>query len=70
MVAVRFAAQSQNGEGLVLMCKKAGLWTNRLFDVARRAEYGEAAGKSPNVKVLVEGPYGARPLDFSAPCWR
>ena len=50
--------QSQNGDGLVLMCKKAGMWTNRLFDVARKAEYGEAAGVSRGVKVLVEGPYG------------
>ena len=58
MPSFPFALQSPNGEGLVLMCKKAGMWTSKLFDTARRAEYGEANGLTRDVKVLVEGPYG------------
>ncbi|KAI0794897.1 hypothetical protein C8Q75DRAFT_803744 [Abortiporus biennis] len=46
-------------EGLVLMCKKVGTWTTRLYDLSRKVEYGEAGtGISQDVKVLVEGPYG------------
>ncbi|KAH9855485.1 iron reductase [Lenzites betulinus] len=51
-------SRSQSGEGLVLMCKKAGDWTNRLFELAQRADYGEANGIGSNVQVVVEGPYG------------
>ncbi|PSR76381.1 hypothetical protein PHLCEN_2v8477 [Hermanssonia centrifuga] len=51
-------SKSHNGEGLILMCKKTGMWTSRLYDLARRAEYSEANGYSQEVKVLVEGPYG------------
>ncbi|TFK81375.1 incomplete iron reductase [Polyporus arcularius HHB13444] len=47
-----------SGEGLVLMVKKAGDWTTKLYDVAQRADYGEANGLGGNVRVLVEGPYG------------
>ncbi|KAI0794895.1 incomplete iron reductase [Abortiporus biennis] len=47
-----------SGEGLVLLCKKTGNWTNKLYDLAKRAEYSEAGGYMPNVKILVEGPYG------------
>lgn len=34
------------------------MWTSRLYDLARRAEYSETNGYSQEVKVLVEGPYG------------
>lgn len=51
-------AKSETDEGLVLMVKKAGNWTNRLFELAKRAEYSEAQGADKNVKVLIEGPYG------------
>ena len=47
-----------SGEGLVLMVKKAGDWTNKLYNVAQRADYGEANGLGGNVRVIVEGPYG------------
>ncbi|KAF8628831.1 hypothetical protein AX17_005892 [Amanita inopinata Kibby_2008] len=50
-------------EGLVLICKKAGGWTGRLFDMAKKGGYiesGMAAGGvdiGRSVKVLIEGPY-------------
>lgn len=47
-----------SGEGLVLMVKKAGDWTNKLFELARRADYGEANGLGGTVQVIIEGPYG------------
>lgn len=41
------------------MCKKAGGWTNKLFNLAKRVEYAEEGGQVvPAVKVLIEGPYG------------
>lgn len=57
--------QSYSGEGLVLMVKKAGDWTGSLFEMAKRADYGEANGLGREVKVLVEGPYGERHRPFS-----
>ncbi|OBZ77685.1 Ferric reductase transmembrane component 3 [Grifola frondosa] len=51
-------SRDPSGEGLVLLCKKAGGWTGRLYEVAQRADYGEANGLERNAKVLVEGPYG------------
>ncbi|KAI8973127.1 incomplete iron reductase [Trametes punicea] len=50
--------RSPSGEGLVLMCKKAGDWTNKLYELAQRADYGEANGIGSDVRVVVEGPYG------------
>ncbi|PCH37162.1 hypothetical protein WOLCODRAFT_140747 [Wolfiporia cocos MD-104 SS10] len=50
-------AKSRGEEGLVLMCKKAGDWTNKLFEVAQRTEY-EAESVGRNVKVVLNGPYG------------
>ena len=47
-----------SGEGLVLMVKKAGDWTNKLYDLAQRADYSEANGMGGCVQVIVEGPYG------------
>ncbi|KAJ6477172.1 hypothetical protein C8R47DRAFT_985102 [Mycena vitilis] len=50
------ASESGSNEGLVLMCKKTGTWTQKLYSgaSANRAEWG--VGRS--VKVVVEGPYG------------
>lgn len=55
------ASQSNSKEGLVLLCKKTGTWTQNLFGIATksRAEWG--IGR--NIRVIVEGPYGAF-------CWR
>lgn len=52
------ASCSEGPEGMVLMCKKTGRWTNRLYDVAKRDGHMEA-GLGRNVTVMVEGPYGA-----------
>ncbi|KZT06668.1 uncharacterized protein LAESUDRAFT_653145 [Laetiporus sulphureus 93-53] len=49
---------SGNQDGLVLMCKKAGDWTTRLFETAQRSEYGEMGGAGRSVKVMLNGPYG------------
>lgn len=51
-------SKSPSEEGLILMCKKTGMWTNRLFDLAKRREYGEVGGLDRDVRVLIEGPYG------------
>ncbi|KAH9935370.1 ferric reductase like transmembrane component-domain-containing protein [Fomitopsis serialis] len=50
--------RGSEGEGLVLLCKSAGKWGERLMELARRAEYCEAGGGSPRVRVLVDGPFG------------
>ncbi|KAJ8503419.1 hypothetical protein ONZ45_g10874 [Pleurotus djamor] len=44
-------------EGLVLMCKKAGDWSNNLFELAKIGGYSER-GLQRDVMVTVEGPYG------------
>ncbi|TFK83417.1 incomplete iron reductase [Polyporus arcularius HHB13444] len=51
-------SRCHSGEGLVLMVKKAGDWTTKLYDLAQRADYGEANGLGGSVQVVVEGPYG------------
>lgn len=54
-----FTIASANGDGLTLMVKKAGDWTNKLYDMATKndAMYsGDANGM--RAKVWVEGPYG------------
>ncbi|KAK7690507.1 hypothetical protein QCA50_005605 [Cerrena zonata] len=50
--------KNPNDEGLVLMCKKAGGWTDKLFNLAKKISHGEAGGHVSAVNVLVEGPYG------------
>lgn len=61
-------SESPSGENLTLMCKKTGAWTNSLFELARRMEYGSFSSDDNNaekgnneprdVRLLVEGPYG------------
>ena len=41
------------------MVKKAGDWTSKLYDVAQRTEYREVGGPTRNIKVMLNGPYGA-----------
>ncbi|KAI6110392.1 ferric reductase like transmembrane component-domain-containing protein [Pisolithus croceorrhizus] len=46
-------------EGMVLMCKKVGRWTTKMYELSSAEKYcerGSEAGKS--VRVMVEGPYG------------
>ena len=47
-------------EGLVLICKKAGGWTSKLFDMAKASRPVESGPSITHrsVKVLIEGPYG------------
>ena len=47
-------------EGLVLICKKAGGWTSKLFDMAKASRPVESGSSITHrsVKVLIEGPYG------------
>ncbi|KAJ7705370.1 hypothetical protein B0H17DRAFT_1193059 [Mycena rosella] len=51
------ASVSGSDEGLVLMVKKSGDWTTRLFDFAKTGGYVDA-GVGRNVNVVLEGPYG------------
>ncbi|KAF8443885.1 hypothetical protein L210DRAFT_3395367 [Boletus edulis BED1] len=53
------ASVTKTPEGLVLMCKNVGGWTNRLYEMAKVAGYGREAGdESRTVSVMIEGPYG------------
>ncbi|EGO19873.1 hypothetical protein SERLADRAFT_401128 [Serpula lacrymans var. lacrymans S7.9] len=53
------ASVSRTPEGMVLMCKKAGRWTNKLYSMASTPSYGEGGKEvGRNVSVMVEGPYG------------
>ncbi|KIK96605.1 hypothetical protein PAXRUDRAFT_72202, partial [Paxillus rubicundulus Ve08.2h10] len=53
------ASVTNTEEGLVLLCKKAGRWTSRMYEMAGTAAYGEQGREvGRSVKVMVEGPYG------------
>ena len=47
-------------EGLILICKKAGGWTSKLFDMAKASRPVESGAciTPRTVHVLIEGPYG------------
>ncbi|KAJ6551429.1 hypothetical protein B0H19DRAFT_1211163 [Mycena capillaripes] len=51
------ASVSGGAEGLVLMVKKSGDWTTKLFDFAKCPGHAEA-GVGRNVNIVLEGPYG------------
>ena len=54
--------EEREGNGMTLLVKKAGSWTGRLYDAAGRAGYYPAEsgyGVIREMKVIVEGPYGA-----------
>ncbi|KDQ57126.1 hypothetical protein JAAARDRAFT_35728 [Jaapia argillacea MUCL 33604] len=55
------ASAPEAGEGLVLLCKKTGSWTKRLYGLAAGNEGGEkgsfGVGGEGEVKVMIEGPY-------------
>ena len=53
------ASATNTEEGLVLMCKKTGNWTTKLYEMALKTpsdEQGQRPGKM--AQVMVEGPYG------------
>ncbi|KAF8443879.1 hypothetical protein L210DRAFT_3099451 [Boletus edulis BED1] len=53
------ASATNMEEGLVLMCKKTGNWTNKLYEMAQTAESTQRGQESVRkVRVMVEGPYG------------
>ena len=56
------ASTSDEDEGLVLYCKKAGDWTARLSILARNSMTAKSSraglGAGRNVAVIVQGPYG------------
>ncbi len=51
-------------DGMILMVKKAGDWTRKLYDLAAQADMegsdaeSSVVGRGTRVKVLVDGPYG------------
>ena len=47
----------------MLIVKKSGTWTKRLFDMAQTGGYTEA-GIGRDVTVMIEGPYGSQPAFF------
>ncbi|KAG6876311.1 hypothetical protein C0993_004095 [Termitomyces sp. T159_Od127] len=51
------ASVADGEEGIVLLVKKSGRWTQRLYDLAQSSGATEA-GRERRVSVLVEGPYG------------
>lgn len=54
-----FTIASVGGDGMVLMVKKAGGWTGKLYDMASGGvslEKGGSMGRKANV--IIEGPYG------------
>ncbi|KAH7912891.1 hypothetical protein BJ138DRAFT_1111918 [Hygrophoropsis aurantiaca] len=53
------ASVARTPEGMVLMCKKSGRWTNSLYNMAQTAVYGESGKEvGRDVRLMVEGPYG------------
>lgn len=54
-----FTIASVGGDGMVLMAKKAGGWTGKLYDMATGGVSVEKGGSmGHNAKVIIEGPYG------------
>ncbi|KAG2138380.1 hypothetical protein DEU56DRAFT_912539 [Suillus clintonianus] len=53
------ATAAKTPEGMVLLCKKTGGWTGRLYEMAKVAGYGTDEGAfGRTVQVMIEGPYG------------
>ncbi|KAL5524839.1 hypothetical protein ACEPAF_9985 [Sanghuangporus sanghuang] len=57
------ASASESDKGMVLMCKKAGGWTRKLYTAASQSgtggiENGYNMQSTREMKVIVEGPYG------------
>ena len=50
--------KSADGEGLTLICKNTGDWTDKLYSLAQGGGKDSEAHAGRNVTVLVDGPYG------------
>ena len=62
------ASVSKTEEGLVLLCKKTGRWTNKMYETASTSVYGEQGQEvGRSIKVMVEGPYGMHPQVLHVP---
>jgi hypothetical protein len=55
-----FTIASASGDGLTLMVKKAGDWSNKLYNMATKIDaiYSGDGGSSTKATVWIEGPYG------------
>ncbi|KZT00744.1 uncharacterized protein LAESUDRAFT_731977 [Laetiporus sulphureus 93-53] len=51
-------SKCSSGKGIVLLIRKVGDWSNKLYSLAQRVEYSEAGGADRQVRVLIDGPYG------------
>lgn len=51
------ASASEGTDGLVLLCRRAGNWTGKLVDLAKKLD-GEFEGNQGEVRIWVEGPFG------------
>lgn len=51
------ASVARGHEGLVLLCKKSGSWTGKLYEMAKVNGYTEG-GIGREVSIMIEGPYG------------
>jgi ferric-chelate reductase len=53
------ATAAKTPEGMVILCKKTGGWTGRLYEMAKVAGYGSDDGAfGRKVQMMIEGPYG------------
>lgn len=59
------ASASGANDGLVLLCKKAGDWTAKLSDLAKKREAHGGEGQG-TVKVWIEGPFGGSRMVFTS----
>jgi hypothetical protein len=64
-----FTIASVAGDGgLVLLCKRAGDWTEKLYALSKHVGYGDEGAMERAVKVIIEGPYGSHSLGFVLHC--
>lgn len=52
------ASVANGPDGMILMVKKVGGWTNKLYEVARSGDMYSETSTGRNVKVMFDGPYG------------
>ncbi|KIO24635.1 hypothetical protein M407DRAFT_212299 [Tulasnella calospora MUT 4182] len=65
-MTIATVSESSGREGVVLYVKKAGDWSNRLYEAAKGPEKGEISEKgiesegekSTKMRMIIEGPYG------------
>ncbi|KAG8789513.1 hypothetical protein FRC12_013472 [Ceratobasidium sp. 428] len=66
------SAPNGQGDGLTLLCKRAGDWTESLYQMSQQSSQSspDSSGTGARVHVIIEGPYGgpgsAIPASFSS----